>query len=258
MKVRNTITFIISKNYGPSLSLSLPLWLVYLGGLVMMGIVGSLAGLSLMYLLSIPRIQQLELETRKLHEEVESLRDQLLSANQKAFDRKRVVLTKSRPKSPRVAAKPSVRGTGISGGGLYQPPYRVISYTMRLDGKRMEFGLNLESIIPKENNAGGFVFAILENNDKKPIQFLSSPPVETNPEGFPLTYKSGAPFYRARRKMKFRRRMRRKSVQEYFTHVTLYLFSVRGGLMLKERYKLNQDMFFDTKPVAVFHKTKNL
>ncbi|MEE8433570.1 MAG: hypothetical protein V3S64_02165 [bacterium] len=258
MKVRNTITFIISKNYGPSLSLSLPLWLVYLSGLVMMGIVVSLAGLSLMFLLSIPRIQQLELETRKLKEEVETLRDQLLSANQKAFDRKRVVFTKRRRKSPRFAIKPPVRGTGISGDGLYQPPYRVVSYTMRLNGKRMELRLNLESVLPPENNAGGFVFAILENQDKNPVQYLSSPPVETNPEGFPLTYKSGAPFYRARRKMNFRRRMRRKSVQDYFTHVTLYLFSVRGGLMLKERYKLNQDMFFDSKPVVVFYKTKNL
>ena len=258
MKVRNTITFIISKNYGPSLSLGLPLWLVYLGGLAMMGIVASLAGLSLMYMLSIPRLQQLELETRRLKEEVETLRDQLLSVNQKAFDRKQVVFAKRRRRSPRVVTLPPVRGTGISGDGLYQPPYRVLSYTMRLNGKRMELRLTLESILPPENNAGGFVFAILENQDKNPVQYLSSPPVETNPEGFPLTYKSGAPFYRARRKMSFRRRMRRKSVQEYFTHVTLYLFSVRGGLMLKERYKLNQDMFFDSKPVVVFHKTKNL
>lgn len=258
MKVRNTITFIISKNYGPSLSLSLPLWLVYLGGLAMMGAVASLAGLSLMYVLSIPRFQQLELETRNLKIEVESLRDQLLSANQKAFDNKRVGITKRRWKSPRVSAKSSARGSGISGDGLYQPPYRVISYTMRIDGRRMELNLNLESIVPKEHNAGGFVFAIFENKDKKPVQYLSSPSVETNPEGFPLTYKSGAPFYRARRKMRFRRRMRRKSVQEYFTHVTLYLFSVRGGLMLKERYELNQDMFFDSKPVVVFHKIKNL
>lgn len=258
MKVRNTITFIISKNYGPSLSLSLPLWLVYLGGLAAMGAVASLAGLSLMYLLSFPRIQQLELETRRLKVEVESLRDQLLSANQKAFDKKREALAGKQWKSSPNAAKTPAPGTRIHGDGLYQPPYRIISYTMRLDGKRMEFTLNLESIIPPENNAGGFVFAILENNDKKPVQFLSSPPVETNPEGFPLTYKSGAPFYRARRKMKFRRRMRRKSVHEYFTHVTLYLFSVRGGLMLKERYELNQDMFFDSKPVVVFHKTKNL
>ena len=258
MKVRNTITFIISKNYGPSLSLSLPLWLVYLAGLAMMGMVVSLAGLSLMYLLSIPRIQQLELETRKLKEEVEILRDQLLSASQKAFDRKRVVFSKKGPKFPRVATIPPVRGTGISGDGLYQPPYRVISYTMRLNGKRMELRMELESITSPENNAGGFVFAIFENNDKNPVQYLSSPPVETNPEGFPLTYKSGAPFYRVRRKMNFRRRMRRKSVQEYFTHVTLYLFSVRGGLMLKERYKLNQDMFFESKPVAVFQKIKNL
>ena len=111
MKVRNTITFIISKNYGPSLSLSLPLWLVYLAGLAMMGMVVSLAGLSLMYLLSIPRIQQLELETRKLKEEVEILRDQLLSASQKAFDRKRVVFSKKGPKFPRVATITPVRGT---------------------------------------------------------------------------------------------------------------------------------------------------
>ena len=258
MKVRNSITFIISKNYGTSLSLSLPLWLVYLGGLAVMGAVASLAGLSLMYVLSIPRIQQLELETRRLKIEVETLRDQLLSANQQAFDNKRVGITKRRWKSPRISAKSPVRGTGIPGEGLYQPPYRVVSYTMRLDGRRMELKMDLESIIPPEHNAGGFVFAIFENNDKNPVQYLSSPSVETNPEGFPLTYKSGAPFYRARRKMKFRRRIRRKSVHEYFTHVTLYLFSVRGGLMLKERYELNQDMFFDSKPVVVFHKTKNL
>lgn len=258
MKVRNTITFIISKNYGSSLSLGLPLWLVYLGGLAMMGMVVSLAGLSLMYLLSIPRIQQLELETRRLKEEVEILRDQLLSSNQKAFDEKRFLVIKRRPKPLRAATNLPARGTGISGDGLYQPPYRVLSYTMRLNGKRMELRLDLESILPPENNAGGFVFAILENQDKNPVQYLSSPPVETNPEGFPLTYKSGAPFYRARRNMKFRRRMRRKSVQDYFTHVTLYLFSVRGGLMLKERYKLNQDMFFDSKPVVVFQKIKNL
>jgi len=62
-------------------------------------------------------------------------------------------------------------------------------------------------------------------------------------------YKLGIRFTRIRDSVMFRRKVRRSSDDEYFTHVSLYLFSVRGGLLLRERFELERDLFFKDQPV---------
>jgi hypothetical protein len=41
----------------------------------------------------------------------------------------------------------------------------------------------------------------------------------------------------------YRRKVRRRSPEDYFTHVTLYLFSLRGGLLVKDRFELERELF---------------
>ncbi|MCZ6533852.1 MAG: hypothetical protein O7A08_12930 [SAR324 cluster bacterium] len=46
-----------------------------------------------------------------------------------------------------------------------------------------------------------------------------------------------------RKSVTYRRKVRRRSQDEYFTHVTLYLFSLRGGLLVKDRFELEREIF---------------
>ena len=74
--------------------------------------------------------------------------------------------------------------------------------------------------------------------------------MNTNTEGFPETYKMGVRFTRIRDAVSFHGKVKRQSDDDYFTHVTLYLFTVRGGLLLRERFELERDLFFKEQPVV--------
>lgn len=258
MRVRHTITFIISKNYGSSLSLGLSVWQVYLGIVAIVLILGALLTFSLLYLFSFPIINELKMETRDLQKEVETLRDRLLSRNQKTYHQKILDSAAVLPAAVTAALKPPLRNVALSEEGLYQPPYRVASYTIRVDQKRVDMDFRLISLVLRENNTGGYVIAVLENQDKKPLQILTSPKLDTNQDGFPNFYKTGAPFYSTKRNLKIQRRFRRKTVQDYFTHVTLYIFSIRGGLLIKERMKVNKDLFLSSEQVSMTQKISTL
>jgi hypothetical protein len=250
MRVQDTITFIISRNYGRPLSLSLPAWRVYVGGVAVGLLLVLLAVLSVLYLFSFHRVQEMEHETEKLRQERNALREQILSANQEAFEAKeRAYLARVRDQG---ATPQRVRQdyTLHFGDELYQPPIRVTAFTTRVNGRTVEVSFRLENQGDPANNRGGFLFAIFENDDRNPVQFVASPTVNTNTDGFPETYKLGIRFTRIRDAVTFRRKVRRQSDDAYFTHVTLYLFSVRGGLLLRERFELERDLFFKDQPVV--------
>ncbi|HKJ00657.1 MAG TPA: hypothetical protein VKB51_19470 [bacterium] len=250
MRVQDTITFIISKNYGRPLSWNVPVWRVYVGGVLVGLLVVVLAVLSVLYVFSFQRVQEMEHETEKLRQERNALREQILSANQEAFEAKEhAFLARASNKSARPT---QVREdyTLHFGDALYQPPIRVTAFTTRVSGRTIEVSFRLQNQGDPSNNRGGYLFAIFENDDKNPIQFVTSPSVNTNTDGFPETYKLGIRFTRIRDAVTFRRKVRRQSDEEYFTHVTLYLFSPRGGLLLRERFELERDLFFKDHPTV--------
>ncbi len=250
MKVQNTITFIVSRNYGRPLSFSLPAWRVYAGGTLAVLLLGAMVVLSVMYLLSYSRMQRIEQEHHELIEERDALREQILSANQAAFERKENRLALEAGPAGDEAQQARLAGWVNYADELYQPPIRVSSYTARVNGRTVEVSFRLVNQGEPANNRGGFLFAIFANEDESPARYVPTPAVKTNEEGFPQTYKSGIRFTRIRDAVTFRRRIRRPSREDYFTHVTLFLFSVRGGLLLKERYELDRDLFLQDEPAV--------
>jgi type II secretory pathway pseudopilin PulG len=258
MRVQNTITFIISKNYGRPLSWSLPVWRVYVGGVALSLLVVVLSVLSVLYLFSYPRVRQVERESERLRQERNALREQAQTANQEAFEaRERAFLARARGKGA-TQAEAREDYTLHFGDELYQPPIRITAFTTRVNGRTVEVSFRLENQGDPANNRGGFLFAIFENDDKNPVQYLSTPSVNTNADGFPETYKLGIRFTRIRDSVTFQRKVRRQSDEDYFTHVTLYLFTVRGGLLVRERFELERDLFFKEQPVVRTQQLSNL
>lgn len=250
MKVQNTITLIISKNYGRPLSFSLPAWRFYVLGVVSVLLLGAMVAFSFLYLLSYPRIRQMEREDRQLRKERDALREQISSTNLGALEAKeRAYVARFAKPAPSGGDTPQMEAALASSDDLYQPPIRVDSFTTRVTTRSVEVAFRLVND-SDANNHGGYLYAIFENDDKTPTQYVPSPSVNVNGEGFPQSYKYGIRFTRIRNAVTFRRRVKRTSRDEYFTHVTLFLFSVRGGLMLRERYELEKDLFFKDHPAV--------
>jgi hypothetical protein len=243
MKAQNTLTFIISKNYGHPISLSLPVWRVYLGALLLAGLLGGMLLMSVLFLGTYPRLLMLERERDELKSERDALREQVLSANQKYFDLKeeRIVLASKAAGARRGKSRPDPSEEGLA--SEYLPPIQITSIKTRVDRKTVEVVFRIASQGDPIRNRGGFLIAVFENTDVQPARFATSPAVEVNAEGFPATYKTGVRFPRVRTAVTYRRKVRRKSQEEYFTHVTLYLFSLRGGLLVKDRFELERDLF---------------
>lgn len=250
MTVHDSITFIISKNYGRPLSWSMPVWRVYAGGAVCMVLIVVLTAFSVMYVLTYRRVQQMESDRQQLREERDALQEQLLSASQAAYEAKESAFAARMRQGTGDSGKAPLAASARRGEELYEPPIRVVSLTTRVRAKIVEVSFRLKNQGDPSSNRGGFLFAIFENDEREPAHFIATPTVNTNAEGFPQTYKSGIRFTRIRDAVTFRRRVRRQSTQAYFTHVTLYLFSVRGGLLLKERYELERDLFDQDQPAS--------
>jgi hypothetical protein len=209
-----------------------------------------LTALSLMYLLSYQRVQQIEKDSEELRRERDLLREQLLSRRQEAFESKeKQFLARLRGGRSTPVDRDLAEPVSYS-EDPYVPPIRVASLTTRVNGMTVEVSFRMENQGDADDNRGGFLFAIFEKDDRTPTQFLPTPAVNTNEEGFPQTYKSGIRFTRIRGTATFRRKVRRQSEQEYFTHVTLFLFTVRGGLLLKERFELDKELFLGEQPAV--------
>lgn len=243
MKAQNTLTFIISRNYGHPISLSLPVWRVYLGGLLLVLVLAGMFLMSALFLGTYPRLLMLERERDELKSERDALREQALSANQKNFDLKeeRIVLAAKAAQSRQGRARPE--RSEDAQASEYLPPIQITSIKTRVDRKTVEVVFRIASQGDPIRNRGGFLIAVFENTDVQPTRFATSPTVEVNAEGFPATYKTGVRFPRVRSAVTYRRKVRRKSQEEYFTHVTLYLFSLRGGLLVKDRFELERGLF---------------
>jgi hypothetical protein len=101
----------------------------------------------------------------------------------------------------------------------------------------------MESQDRGRGNRGGLLFTVFENQDVKPPVYMAGPGVQLNENGFPESYKEGAYFPRVVDHLSLRRRFRLDSASEYYTHITVYLFSPRGGLIAKERFALDRSVF---------------
>jgi hypothetical protein len=223
---------------------------VYVGGVGLGTLLVLLALLSGLYVFSYERLRQIELDAERLRQERNALREQALSANQEAFEAKeRAFLARAREQGS-APQEQTADYTLAFGEEVYQPPILVTAYSTRVTPGVVEVSFRLENQGDSANNRGGFLFAIFENDERTPVSYVATPSVGINAEGFPESYKLGIRFTRIREAVTFRRQVRRPSGEEVYTHVTLYLFTVRGGLLLRERFELERELFFKDHPVV--------
>lgn len=242
MKVHNVLTLIVTKNYGRPHTWSLPAWKLYAGGAAVGAMVLLLVGLSLLCLIVWPRWRSAEESLRQLRRERDALREQVLSLNQEALEakeRQRFGLAALDPDEDEAEADTA----DALGGAGYQAPFRITSLTARIVRSNLEVGFLVESQDRGRSNRGGYLFTVFENQDAKPPTFAAGPGIQINDSGFPESYKEGAVFPRVVESLSLRRRYHLETPGEYYTHVTVYVFSLRGGLIAKERFPIDRSVF---------------
>jgi hypothetical protein len=242
MKVHSVLTLIVTKNYGRPHTWSLPAWKAYAGGIGLSVLMVVLVGLSLLCLIVWPRLRSAEESLRQLRQERDALREQVLSLNQEALE------AKEKQQFGQVALDPEDSDNGgdlvvAPGGPGYEQPLQITSLTARMVRSNLEVGFLVESQDRGRSNRGGFLFTVFENQDAKPPLYAAGPGIQINESGFPESYKEGAIFPRVLDSLALRRRVKLDNTGEYFTHVTVYVFSPRGGLIAKERFPLDRAIF---------------
>ena len=242
MAERNTFTFIISKSYGHPISWSMAGWQVFFGGVILVVLLLAMTAMSAMFLLAYPKMLEFREQRDLLQKERAALREQNLSANQEAFDAKEDLIAR-REQGGSPAQKAENTAQRPSGEEDYIPPIRITSVKTSVLRNEVEVVFRMVRQGAVERNRGGFLIAVFENQEKSPPVYTASPNVPTNGAGFPESYKSGIRFPRFREGIVFRRRVRRQGREDFFTHVTLYLFSLRGGLLAKDRFELDREQF---------------
>ena len=241
MKVQQTFTFIVSRNFGHPITWNVRSWRVYVVGFLVAALLLAMTVLSSLYLLTFSRVQDLERERLELELELDALRGEVHAQSQANFDAKDQAWSGSAlAESDARSERPSPVALDET---LYTPPLRIDSFTARVSRSAVEAAFRIVSQGDPSRNGGGFLFAIFENLNDQPPRFVASPPVDVNEEGFPQLYKSGIRFSRVRNAQTYRRSVAMRAAGESFTHVTVYLFSLRGGLLAKERYALDPELF---------------
>lgn len=254
MKVHSVLTLIVSKNYGHPHTWSLPAWKVYAGGAALGTVLFVLVGLSLLCAVVWPRWRDAEESLRQLRQERDTLRGQVLSLNQEALE------AKEKQSLGQVAldAGADDEDTDIaaaSDGAASEAPIRITSLTARVVRPYLEVGFLVKNEDPGRSSRGGYLFTVFENQDVKPPTFTAGRGIQINDSGFPESYKEGAVFPRVGQSLELRRRYRLETPGEYYTHVTVYVFSLRGGLIAKERFPIDRSVFAQpqlqaTRPAA--------
>lgn len=242
MKVQQTFTFIVSRNFGHPITWNIQAWRVYVGGALALALLLAMAVLSSLYLLSFPRLHDLERERQELELERDALRDELHAQSQAYYEAKEeawggVTVVQS---ASALRAEPDPAALDET---QYMPPIRVDSFTARATARSVEAAFRIVSQGDPSRNRGGFLFAIFEDHSVNPPRYVASPHVDVNEEGFPQLYKTGIRYSRVRHAQTYRRSVTKSSPDETFTHCTVYLFSLRGGLVVKERYALDPELF---------------
>lgn len=243
MKVTRTFTFIISRNFGHPFTWSVDAWQVYAGGLAAGVLLLSMVALSLMYLLLQPRMAEMERTLEELRADRDALREAHHSANEHQYAAKGLILAKPREEMEISNHAGRPRGFGFAVEERYIPPLRLGDFRARRHSRSVEVIFRIVAQGDPGRQRGGFLFAVFENEDADPVNFRASPRVVVNERGFPQLYKSGIRFSRVRKAQTYRRKVALSGTDDYYTHVTLYLFSLRGGLLAKERHTLERSLF---------------
>ena len=250
MKTPETYTFIISRIYGPPISMSLTAWRFYLGLAVGGVLLSAMLIMSLLFLATFPHLQKVERERDELQRQNKALEEQVLSANQEIFELREDQYIQAALSLLSERADLPARDSDET----YTAPVRITEVTTKVERRTVEVVFRIGEVPGSPDNRGGFLFVVFENKDREPITYQVSPTVNLNNEGFPQMYKAGIRFPRINRTVTYRRRVRLKNPNDYFTHITVYLFSLRGGLLAQDRFALDADLFHGNDPGVKIQK----
>jgi hypothetical protein len=242
MKSNDTFTLIVTRNYGRPHTWSLPTWKVYVGSAASVAVMAALMLLGLAFLMFYPHYQQTLRDLRELERERDALRQQVLSANQEIYHAKERGVAADETAGAGAKEQEFIPASATA-ADVYSPPIRIGGLNTRLTRNHLEFSFQLTSADKGRGNRGGFLFTVFENQELTPPQFLISPTAAMNETGFPQFYKEGLIFPHVGDSVNIRRSIRLERPDTSFTHVTVYLFSPRGGLIAKERFQLDRSVF---------------
>ena len=256
MRVQNTFTLILSKNYGPPVRWHTAVWRVYLAVSVAALVASLLLLLSFLYLVTYPRLRSQQQELEQLRQENSGLMQQIGAVNSEAYLRKQSRYALQLPQDFSDGAEALSASITLSGDeDSYVPPFRVSSLTVKIDRRKVEAAFDVVRWAEKSRVRGGYLFIVFENRDAQPRTFATSARGDLNAEGFPQFYKTGRLVTRIRNTATFREKVDRGGAEGYYTHVSLYLFSFRGALLVRERFSLDNSWFQGVEPVTF---TQNL
>ena len=238
--MQKMITLIISRNYGPPLAFNIPLRRLITTSVVLLGVLGVLVYATLTNLVHSAQNQRLKLEIERIRQQFKILQEQNEASNQRAYERKTHAFYSAHQKPPQAAtnlANLSANNTQQN----YQIPIQVAKASARANRKRLEVVFQLRKTPNAPLNLGGYLFVVFTNAENFPNTHTSAPQAKINPAGFPQYYKYGAYLPPFRRSLQVRKSIRHK--QQRFSYITLYIFSGRGGLVLRERFALGPSLF---------------
>ena len=216
MKLSDSITLMVYLHLGRSFYWSVPLWRLLLwGGMLALFLIFLLVG-SIGYLFVYGRLHETKGRLADLEQQIQTLEQRAFLANKRAWEL-------------RLTSPTSLTQQQSSDEG-YQPPLLLKSASAWVSRSSVELEFILALRQPGEYpQLSGTLIAVLANEDVVPAHYIALPKSEVNARGFPLNRFAGAYFYQARREVRFRRKLNLTVDEDYFTQVSLFVFSLRGG-----------------------------
>ncbi len=235
MNWRKLITLIISVDEGRSFYWSLPCWRLLLWASMGAFCLGLLLFVSIDYLFAHGRLNNLQAQLADITKQAQAFEKRLFFADKRNFES-------------------SYSPPAVEGDEDYQLPLSLksarawvgsntveLDFVLQLRSTGSSYGGDSLSNVPSP--LSGTMVAVLANEDETPVQYLSIPRMNVTERGFPSNRFAGIHFYQVRRKLHFRRRVSLSVNRDYFTHVLLYVFSSRGGIIWHQRFKMEREWF---------------
>jgi len=141
-----------------------------------------------------------------------------------------------------VAKSPTQQGS-IQAEGL---ALDVPKTHVELKGDRLNMIVRVQNLSNPPQDVGGYLCITMVNKDQFPVVYTSATGGDLGAEGFPVSYKSGVQFYVGPdkwRRVKYKYKLAAKD--EYYTHMTLFLYSYRGTLLHKRSVPIKKEIFFE-------------
>ncbi|MDH4121879.1 MAG: hypothetical protein OEV94_09835 [Deltaproteobacteria bacterium] len=246
MKSPKTLTLIISPNYGRPITFQMELWRVYAlaaaTGLILLGLLLA----SLMLLFQYPRLIQLEKEVNELRQEQTQVNNHSLSQDRRNYHLKNTLMAKELG-GVEIQVNATLAALKQREENEFQPPVTVNGLEATLGERNLRLLCRMETHGAQDSVTSGWLLFVLERGRNGQTEYLATNDALINERGFPTHYKLGRAVGMYRRNLEFTETFRVTPGEPPYTHVTVYLFSARGGLILRERVELNQS---NVKPEA--------